>query len=94
MICGTSRKAILGRCEWGTGSARDIRAMYQRVGDAILAIDPDKLIIVEPTEGGWSTLAKAPVTLHVPRKLVYSPHEYPTEISGQKIDSALSSSSA
>ena len=76
-----------GQCEWGTGSTRDIRAMYMRVGDAILAIDPDKLIIVEPTDGGWPVLGKQPVTLHTSNKLVYSPHEYPTEISAQKIDS-------
>lgn len=34
-------------CTWGDGSDRDIRAMYERVGNALLAIDPDKLIICE-----------------------------------------------
>jgi hypothetical protein len=32
---------------WGDGSNQDIRAMYQRVGNAILAIDPKRLIICE-----------------------------------------------
>lgn len=34
-------------CTWGDGSDRDIKAMFERVGNAILAIDPDKLIICE-----------------------------------------------
>ena len=76
-----------GTSEWGTGSARDLRAMYTRVGDAVLAIDPDKLIVVEPTDTGWHALGKQPVMLRAPHKLVYSVHEYPTEISAQKIDS-------
>ena len=33
---------------WGGGSDRDIASMYTRVGNAVLAIDPTKLIIVEP----------------------------------------------
>jgi aryl-phospho-beta-D-glucosidase BglC (GH1 family) len=32
---------------WGDGSDRDIKEMYTHVGDAILAIDPDKLIFAE-----------------------------------------------
>lgn len=32
---------------WGDGSNQDIRAMYQRVGNAILAIDPTPLIFCE-----------------------------------------------
>lgn len=73
--------------EWGTGSVRDIRAMYSRVGNAILAIDHDKLIIVEPPVSDWHPVVKYPVTLSVPDKLVLSVHEYPSEISGQKVDS-------
>lgn len=70
---------------WGGGSDRDIRAMYVRVGNAIQAIDPTKLIIVEPPGTDWSGVRKYPVTLDVPDKLVYSAHEYPGEISGQKV---------
>jgi endoglucanase len=68
---------------WGDGSDRDIRAMYIRVGNAIQAIDAGKLIVVEPPQ--WQNIRKYPVELNVPNKLVYSPHEYPEEISGQKI---------
>jgi endoglucanase len=72
---------------WGGGSDRDIRAMYIRVGDAIQAIDRAKLIIVEPPGGDCRGVRQYPVTLNVPDKLVYSVHEYPGEISGQKINS-------
>jgi endoglucanase/chitinase len=72
---------------WGGGSDRDIRAMYIRVGNAIQAIDPNKLIIVEPPGSDCRGVRQYPVTLTVPDKVVYSPHEYPGEISGQKISS-------
>jgi endoglucanase/chitinase len=72
---------------WGGGSDRDIAAMYQRVGDAILAIDPAKLIIVEPPNSDCRRVRAYPLTLSVPNKLVYSVHEYPGEISAQKISS-------
>jgi endoglucanase len=70
---------------WGGGSDRDIRAMYVRVGNAIQAIDPAKLIVVEPPSSDCRGVRKYPVTLDVPGKLVYSVHEYPGEISGQKV---------
>jgi len=76
-----------GMSVWGGGSDRDIRAMYVRVGDAIQAIDPGKLIIVEPPNSDCRGVRKDPMTLAVADKLVYSVHEYPGEISGQKIDS-------
>ena len=70
---------------WGDGSDRDIRAMYIRVGNAIQAIDPDKLIVVEPPGGDCRGVRDNPVTLDVPSKLVYSVHEYPGEISGETV---------
>lgn len=73
--------------EWGGGSDRDIRAMYVRVGNAIQAIDPTKLIVVEPPGNTWPGIRKDPVVLDVPGKVVYSAHEYPGEISGQKVSS-------
>jgi endoglucanase len=72
---------------WGGGSDRDIAAMYTRVGNAILAIDPAKLIIVEPPNSDCRGVHKYKLTLSVPNKLVYSVHEYPGEISGQKVSS-------
>jgi endoglucanase len=70
---------------WGGDSNRDIRAMYVRVGNAIQAIDAAKLIVVEPPYSDCRGVRKYPVTLGVPNKVVYSPHEYPGEISGQKV---------
>jgi endoglucanase/chitinase len=72
---------------WGDGSDRDIRAMYTRVGNAIQAIDAGKLIVVEPPSSDCRGVRKFPMTLNVPDKLVYSVHEYPGEISGQKVSS-------
>ena len=76
-----------GMSVWGGGSDRDIRSMYLRAGNAILAVDPNKLIIVEPPNGDCRGVRSDPLTLSVPGKLVYSVHEYPGEISGQKVDS-------
>jgi endoglucanase len=73
--------------EWGGGSDRDIAAMYARVGNAILAIDATKLIIVEPPNSDARGVHQYPLTLAVANKLVYSVHEYPGEISGQKVSS-------
>jgi endoglucanase len=70
---------------WGGGSNRDIAAMYARVGNAIQAIDPAKLIIVEPPGSDCRGVRQYKLTLDVPNKLVYSVHEYPGEISGQNV---------
>lgn len=96
--------AYRGMSTWEAGSrnpAHNIRWMYERVGRAIQAIDPDKLIICEGPQnyGGsfanqgpapWGDLtlaARLPVTLPVPGKLVYSVHDYPAEIAGFHPDS-------
>ena len=70
---------------WGDGSDRDIRAMYQRVGNAIQVIDKAKLIVGEPPGSDCRGARQYPLTLDVPNKLVYSVHEYPGEISAQKV---------
>ncbi len=75
---------------WGGGGPTDIHAMYQDVGNAILAVNPDALIICESVinyktgayEGDLSVVRRLPVVLHNPAKLVYSVHEYPKEIGG------------
>ena len=75
---------------WGGGGPTDIRAMYQEVGDAVLAVNPDALIICESVinykinayEGDLSVVRTSPVVLRDPSKLVYSVHEYPKEIGG------------
>jgi hypothetical protein len=77
---------------WGGGGPTDIHAMYESVGNAILAVNPGALIICESVidyqtdsyEGDLSVARKLPVRLSRPRKLVYSVHEYPREIGGYK----------
>ena len=80
----------------------NIRWMCERAGNAILAIDPDKLIICEGplnsqrsfadprTPAPWGDLtlaARYPVNLSNPHKLVYSVHDYLTDIGGYSPDS-------
>ncbi|HEY3816806.1 MAG TPA: cellulase family glycosylhydrolase [Polyangiaceae bacterium] len=93
--------AYSGMCTWGDGNFdTDIRGMYERVGNAILAVDPGKLIITEGPQdysgnfagtgpapwGDLSIAGKYPVVLNVPNKLVYSIHDYPLEIAGYSPD--------
>lgn len=85
---------------WGRGGPLDIKAMCERVGAAIQAIDSGPLIICEgpehyqpppkssgidpgfaAPEGNLTAAGANPVVLPVKNKLVYSVHEYPTQIS-------------
>ena len=88
-----------GKTTWGgydgtPDSNTDIRAMYIRVGNAIHAIDPRPLIMAEGVqnykagayEGDLRGVARWPVTLKTPRKVVYSPHVYPAEVSAVPAD--------
>lgn len=80
-----------GEASWGTGDmATDWRLAAERVGNAILAINPDWLILVQGVEnnvpdqqlaihwqgGNLEGAGRFPVRLSAPNKLVYSPHEY------------------
>jgi endoglucanase len=76
---------------WGDGaSGTDWRLAAERAGNAILAVNPDLLIIVEgvQTTGGESywwggnlrSAAGAPVRLDVAHRLVYSVHDYPQSV--------------
>jgi endoglucanase len=80
-----------GRASWGTNDrATDWRLAAERAGNAILAINPNWLIVVEGVEknvpgqkleihwmgGNLEGVKRFPVRLSVPNKLVYSPHEY------------------
>jgi aryl-phospho-beta-D-glucosidase BglC (GH1 family) len=79
-----------GPARWGTGTADDWRLAAERAGNAILAVNPNWLIIVEGVEQGpsgfywWggnlSAAGQFPVRLNVPGRLVYSPHDYPASI--------------
>ena len=80
-----------GAATWGDGNPKtDWRLAAERAGDAVLAVNPDWLIIVEGIEqyhgdaywwGGNLEGAKAyPVQLSRPDKLVYSAHDYGPEL--------------
>lgn len=93
-----------GMSTWEEGDrnpTHNIRSMCERAGNAILAIDPKKLIVCEgpmnmqrsladpKTPAPWGDLSlvkKYPVQLSVPNKLIYSVHDYPTEIGAYKPD--------
>lgn len=79
---------------WGCGEASlDWRLAAQRAGNAILAVNPNLLIIVEGVElhanasywwgGNLKGVAEAPVLLDVANRVVYSPHDYPASIFAQ-----------
>lgn len=79
---------------WGDGNtATDWRLAAQRAGNAILAVDPDALILVEGVEavagnfywwgGNLRGAMAAPVQLSAPDHVIYSPHEYPASIYAQ-----------
>ncbi|NMG06802.1 glycoside hydrolase family 5 protein [Brasilonema sp. UFV-L1] len=80
-----------GRASWGTGDkATDWRLAAERAGNQILSVNPKWLIlvagVVENVPGqkqpiyAWGAnlegVLKYPVRLKVPKKLVYTPHEY------------------
>ncbi len=79
---------------WGDGNqATDWRLAAERAGNAVLAVNPHLLIVVEgiQTVGGdtywWGGNLKNagafPVELSVPNQLVYSPHDYPASVFAQ-----------
>ena len=80
---------------WGCGDpGRDWAAAATRAGNAVLAENPRLLVIVEGVEhngngsstwwgGGLSDVREHPITLTVPHRVVYSPHDYPPSISPQ-----------
>ncbi|KAI8578510.1 hypothetical protein K450DRAFT_200338 [Umbelopsis ramanniana AG] len=79
---------------WGCGNTTiDWRLAAERAGNAILAVQPNWLIIVEGTSivngssywwgGNLMAAGQYPVRLDVPNKLVYSIHDYSTDVSQQ-----------
>jgi len=80
---------------WGCGDAAlDWQAAATRGGNAVLAVNPKLLILVEGVEnqpngtstwwgGGLSGVAAKPVTLTVKNQVVYSPHDYPASVFAQ-----------
>ena len=79
---------------WGSGDAStDWRLAAQRCGNAIQAVNPHLLIIVEGIQsvngdyywwgGNLEAAGNAPVQLNVAGQLVYSAHDYPASVYGQ-----------
>ena len=80
-----------GQATWGDGNAlTDWRLAAERAGNAILAVNPKWLVIVEGIESGssgnywWggnlSNAGASPVRLAVANRLVYSTHDYPASV--------------
>lgn len=83
-----------GSATWGdNNTATDWRLAAERAGNAILAINPKLLIIVEGIErvgndyywwgGNLAAAGANPVRLSVANQLVYSPHDYPASVYNQ-----------
>jgi endoglucanase len=79
---------------WGTGNpATNWRLAAEKAGNAVLAVDPSWLIIVEGIAiykgdrywwgGNLEGAKKYPVELSVPNQLVYSAHDYGPEVYDQ-----------
>ncbi len=89
-----------GTACWGCGiKARDWAAAATRAGNAVLAVNPKLLIIIEGVEkqatkgitwwgGGLADAATRPIKLKVANRLVYSTHDYPASVFAQKWFSA------
>lgn len=84
------RNEPYGAC-WGCGDpSKDWRLAAERAGNAVLAVNPNLLIIVEGVAvhndqstwwgGNLMGAREFPVRLNVPNRLVYSAHEYPETI--------------
>ncbi|MET7418360.1 glycoside hydrolase family 5 protein [Dactylosporangium sp. NPDC005555] len=84
-----------GEATWGTGGEKtDWRAAAERAGNAILAENPNWLIVVEGIEsydgdgywwgGNLQGAAKDPVRLKDQSKLVYSAHDYSPKVWSQQ----------
>ncbi|QJD87157.1 cellulase family glycosylhydrolase [Cohnella herbarum] len=86
-----------GTASWGTGNlATDWRLAAERAGNAILAANPNWLIIVEGIQsnvqgetgtywwgGNLKGVRNNPVRLNVSNRVVYSPHDYGPGVSAQ-----------
>jgi endoglucanase len=84
-----------GEACWGCGDESvDWQAAATRAGNAVLAVNPDLLVIVEGVErqaagdstwwgGGLADAGSDLVSLDVANRVVYSPHDYPASIFAQ-----------
>ena len=81
-IMNEPRRARVGRRvrtpTWGSEPETDVAAMYTTAGNLIHQISPDVLIICEGTSyaADLTGVARCPVRLERPGKVVYSMHDY------------------
>jgi len=79
---------------WGCGDTNtDWKLAAEKAGNAVLAVNPNWLIIVEGVQavnnnyywwgGNLSGVKTTPINLSVANRVVYSPHDYPSSVSGQ-----------
>lgn len=83
-----------GPATWGDGGTNDWRLAAERAGNAVLAVNPNLLVIVEGIEtassgsywwgGNLSNAGAAPVRLNIAGRLVYSAHDYPSSVYAQQ----------
>jgi endoglucanase len=84
-----------GAATWGGKATTDWQAASTRGGNAVLASNPNLLIIIEGIEnqataggtwwgGGLADVGANPVVLATPNRVVYSPHDYPASLFAQK----------
>lgn len=84
-----------GAAKWGSGvNSNDWQAAATRAGNAVQAVNPKLLVIVEGVEsvgddyywwgGNLAGVKAKPVTLNTPNQIVYSPHDYPKSVYAQK----------
>ena len=81
-IMNEPRRSRVGRRiltpEWGSGRTTDLAAMYTMAGNLIHEVSPDVLIICEGPgyAADLAGVARHPVRLERPGKVVYSLHDY------------------
>jgi endoglucanase len=73
------RNELRSGAQWGGDNPRlDWQAAAERGGNAVLAANPNLLVMVEGPEYSTDLTAfgKLPVTVEIPNRVVYSPHAY------------------
>jgi endoglucanase len=76
------RNELRSGAQWGGSDPKlDWHAAAERGGNAVLEVNPELLIFIEGPEYSTNLTAFAglPAVLHVPNRLVYSPHAYHSE---------------
>ena len=78
---------------WGGGGPNDWVRAVERAGNAVLAVNPSLLIFTEGVGtykgqsywwgGNLMGVKDRPITLAVPNRVVYSPHDYPNSVWAQ-----------